>query len=205
MRESIMDKVIFWDFQGTLAHNDWMISKALYKVLLVNEPDSKISIEHLKKLKILGIPWQDHENDYTHLTGRGEWWRLVEGVFEEAYKELGIDICKAGQYAKLAHYELAKVDEFKLYEDTIETLKHFKTNGWTNVSLSNHLPDLPEIVETLGLKKYIYECISSANVGYEKPNQKIYEFALKYVGNPENVWMVGDNLYADVIGPEKVG
>jgi hypothetical protein len=27
----------FGDFQGTLAHNDWMFSKALYKVLINND------------------------------------------------------------------------------------------------------------------------------------------------------------------------
>lgn len=45
-----MDKVIFWDFQGTLAHNDWMFSKALYKVLIKNDDNTEISVDDIRKL-----------------------------------------------------------------------------------------------------------------------------------------------------------
>lgn len=200
-----MDKVIFWDFQGTLAYNDWMISKALHKVFMENEPNNEIKIEQLKKLKIKGIPWQDCEKDYSHLTAEGQWWKLVEEIFEEAYKELFVDEHKVKEYARQAHQELAKPDEFKLYDDTVEILSYFKLNGWTNIILSNHIPDLPKIVESLGLNEYIYKCISSANVGFEKPNERIYELALKEAGSPQKVWMVGDSLLADVTGPEKAG
>ena len=154
-----MNKVIFWDFQDTLAHNDWMISKALYKVLLHNEPNTKITIE-------------EH---------------------------------KATDFAKQSHIELAKPDGFKLYDDTIEILSYFKLNGWKNIILSNHIPELPYIVESLGLKKYISGCISSANVGFEKPNIKIYEYALHLAKYPEKAWIVGDSFTADVKGPGKVG
>ncbi|MGH4123820.1 MAG: HAD family hydrolase [Clostridium sp.] len=201
----IINKIIFWDFQGTLAHNDWMISKALHKVLLYNEPNTKITIEQFKKLKILGIPWQDYRHDYSYLTIQGAWWKLVESTFEEAYKLLYIDADRANKYAKQAHHELVKPDEFKLYDDTVEVLTYFKLNGWKNIILSNHIPELPDIVNLLGLKKCIYKCISSANIGFEKPNHKIYEFALKQFENPQKVWMVGDSLLADVKGPEKAG
>ena len=48
-RDENMDKIIFWDFHGTLAHNEWMFSKALYKVLIKNDANTKISIEDFKK------------------------------------------------------------------------------------------------------------------------------------------------------------
>lgn len=200
-----MSKVIFWDFQGTLAYNDWMISKALYKVLLHNEPNNKITIEQFKQVKISGIPWQDAQKDYSHLTINGEWWKLVEKLFEETYKQFSIDERKASDFARQAHIELSKPDEFKLYDDTLEILNYFKLNGWKNIILSNHMPELPYIVESLGLKKYVGDCISSANVGYEKPNIKIYEYALHRAGYPKKVWMVGDSFTADVKGPGKVG
>jgi putative hydrolase of the HAD superfamily len=198
-------KVIFWDFQGTLAYNDFMISKALHKVILQNEPNTEITIEQIKNMKIDGIPWQDYKKDYSQLTINGAWWKLVEKLFKETYKQLSIDECKISYFARQAHIELAKPDEFKLYSDSIETLKYFKLNGWRNIILSNHIPELPYIAESLGLGKYVSDCISSANVGFEKPNIKIYEFALNKAEYPKNVWMVGDSLLADVNGPEKAG
>lgn len=121
------------------------------------------------------------------------------------YKNFDIPEEKAVFYAEKVRYELIKPDEFLLYEDTIEMLDFFMSRGYANIILSNHIPELPDIVEKLGLRYYIEDCISSANVGYEKPNPRIYNYALKKAKCPEEVWMVGDSVVADVKGPESVG
>jgi YjjG family noncanonical pyrimidine nucleotidase len=47
----------------------------------------------------------------------------------------------------------------------------------------------------------------SAEVGVQKPDAKIFELAMKAVGvdKPEHCLMIGDNLVADVEGPQAVG
>jgi len=200
-----MDKVIFWDFQGTLAHNEYMISKAIHRVLNTNEPSSLIDMEDLKKLKIGGMPWQQPEGNYKHLAGRVQWWKYVEEIFKETYKNLGFSEFKAKKYAEETHNELVKPDGFKLYGDTIDALDYFKLNGWRNIIISNHVPELPNIVSSLGLEKYIELTISSGNVGFEKPNPKIFEITKEMAGFPKYMWMIGDSVLADVKGPEKAG
>lgn len=200
-----MDKIIFWDFHGTLAYNDWMVSKALYKVLTINEPNTNIRIDDFKKKALKGFPWQDHSKEYLHLTNSNAWWKQAENIFLDCYKEFNIVEEKAIQYAKQVRSEFIKVDEFILYDDTIEMLNYFKEKGYANIILSNHIPELPRIVDDLGLSPYLIDCISSANVGYEKPNAKIYEHALEKHNNPKAVWMVGDSIAADVKGPESAG
>jgi putative hydrolase of the HAD superfamily len=64
---------------------------------------------------------------------------------------------------------------------------------------------LPEIAECLGLMEYVDVCITSAKVGYEKPNPKIFQHAVELARKPREAWMVGDNLKADVRGAEAVG
>ncbi|HEX2945622.1 MAG TPA: HAD family hydrolase [Clostridia bacterium] len=204
-KSATMNKVIFWDFHGTLAYNDWMISKALYKVLQENEPDCNISIDQIKKTPILGFPWHNPEKEYLNLTKPEAWWELAEKILSDVYTGLDIDDEKAKLYASKAHYELVKSDEFKLYDDTIEVLKHFNCKGYFNVILSNHIPELPDIAKQLGLGDYIHACISSANIGFEKPNPRIYEYALNKVNHPKVSWMVGDSMECDVKGPEAVG
>lgn len=51
--EDKMDKILFWDFHGTLAYNDWMLSKTLYKVLVNNDLKTKISINNFKSTQWL--------------------------------------------------------------------------------------------------------------------------------------------------------
>jgi putative hydrolase of the HAD superfamily len=203
--EDIIDKIIFWDFHGTLAFNDYMFSKALYKVLIRNEDKTGIIIDDIKKKPLKGFPWQDYEKEYLYLAESSAWWKNAESIFIECYKELGISEEKGVIYAKQVRKELIKVDEFILYEDTVETLSYFKERGYTNVILSNHIPELPEIVNDLKLSSYFLECISSANVGYEKPNPKIYEYALGKYNKVKDIWMVGDSIIADVRGAENVG
>jgi putative hydrolase of the HAD superfamily len=200
-----MDKIIFWDFQGTLAQNDWMFSKALYKVLIENDASSEISVDDIKKEPMKWFPWQDYDKEYIHLSDSSAWWKNAENIFIECYRSLGLMEEEAIIFGKQVREELIKIDEFILYEDTIETLNYFKKKGYANIILSNHIPELPEIVQGLGLLPYIVECISSANVGYEKPNPKIYKYALERYKYPREVWMVGDSILADVRGPEKIG
>lgn len=200
-----MDKVIFWDFQDTLAHNDWMISKALYKTLIKNEPNTNIIIDDFKKKPLKGFPWQEPEKGYLHLSNSNAWWKNAEGIFLDCYKEFNIIEEKAIKYARQVREELIKADEFILFEDSIEILNYFKNKGYSNIILSNHIPELPKIVENLGLSPYLIDCISSANVGYEKPNPRIYEYALEKYNIKEEVWMVGDSITSDVKGPEKAG
>ena len=71
--------------------------------------------------------------------------------------------------------------------------------------MSNNIPELPEIAESIGLMEHVDICISSANVGFEKPHARIFRHAIELAGNPQEAWMVGDNLKADVRGAEAVG
>ena len=171
----------------------------------MNSANTNISIDDIKKGPMQGFPWQNHEKEYTHLTDSNAWWKNAEHIFTDCYKSLGLLGEMAVKYAQQVREELIKLDEFILYEDTIETLSYFKEKGYANIILSNHIPELPEIVEGLGLSPYILECISSANVGYEKPNPKIYQYALERYKYPKEVWMVGDSILADVQGAEKIG
>ena len=196
---------VFWDFDGTLGYREGMFSGALYKVLKELMPESTITIKDIGPFLQQGFPWQQPKESYCHLSNPKDWWFVIEDIFYKAYKGLGVDDKYAKELAKSAHECYINPEGFLLYEDTIETLKYFCNKGWRNVILSNHVPELPQIVNSLGLGGYIYKCISSANIGYEKPNSESFYIALASAGNPNEVWMVGDSLKADIEGAESVG
>lgn len=60
------------------------------------------------------------------------------------------------------------------------------------------------LVEGLGIKEYFKFIITSANVGYDKPNIKIFEEVLKY-GTYDEYYMIGDSYTADIIGAKNIG
>ena len=71
--------------------------------------------------------------------------------------------------------------------------------------LSNHVPELGQIVSGLGLDRHIETVLCSAVTGYEKPHQEAFAAALGLRGDGEPVWMVGDNPEADVEGARRRG
>ena len=68
--------------------------------------------------------------------------------------------------------------------------------------LSNHVPELRSIVDGVGLGSLIDQVYTSAVTGYEKPNPESYRIALGS-DPPEECFMVGDNVDADVLGAER--
>lgn len=200
-----MSKVIFWDFDGTLAYRPKMFSSSLRMVLDEHEKDHKITDESFGKCLRNGFPWHEPEKEYLHLCDPEAWWDNLCRVFERVYIMNGILPEKACVYAKEARKHITAPEHFGLYDDTLETLKYIKEKGYRNIILSNNIPELPEIAESIGLMEYVDICISSANVGFEKPNSRIFLHAIELAGNPQEAWMVGDNLKADVRGAEAVG
>jgi len=118
---------------------------------------------------------------------------------------VGFDKAHAEVLAHLARECYLNPESYKVYDDTLPVLEYLSDRGWRHVILSNHVPELPEIVEAIGLSTHISRCFSSALTGYEKPNPEAFRTALAHIGNPRTVWVIGDNLTADVRGAEAVG
>ena len=77
--------------------------------------------------------------------------------------------------------------------------------GVAHLILSNHLPELPEILDNLGLAGHLLEVFNSAESGYEKPHPRAFDGVFEAVAGAEAAWMVGDNLAADARAAEAVG
>ena len=61
---------------------------------------------------------------------------------------------------------------YVVYDDSVPTLRELTRRGWRHFILSNHVPELPEIVTALGLCPLVEEVITSATVDYEKPTPR---------------------------------
>jgi HAD superfamily hydrolase (TIGR01549 family) len=79
-------------------------------------------------------------------------------------------------------------------------------NGNTNIIISNHVPELYEIVRNLNIEKYFTKIYSSGNIGYEKPNEKFYEYILDDLKAEKNKCVIiGDSYESDIKGGENMG
>lgn len=106
-----------------------------------------------------------------------QWWAEIETLLTRAYIGVGCSFSIAKHLAPLAHQRYLDTSQWCLYEDVIPTLEALGSQGWKHAILSNHVPELRKILDA---------------VGYEKPH-------------PQTLWMIGDNIEADILGAQAVG
>jgi putative hydrolase of the HAD superfamily len=97
------------------------------------------------------------------------------------------------------------------YEDTVPALKEVRARGLRTAIVSNTSWGSPAAlwrneIGRLGLDSYMNAVVLDRDVGWRKPSERIFEFALKKLGaNPTDCLFVGDHPKWDVIGPYRVG
>jgi len=199
-------KTIFWDLNGTLAFPRYgMWGEVMIRVLKEYHPDTALVPSDFRRFFEGCFPWDHPEKAYTHIQTPEQWWEPFLGNFAQGYIHHGVSEHNAYKLADAVRNRFIDPDSWSLFEDTADTLEQLSKRGWRHVIVSNHVPELGPIIESLGLNQQIAFFVNSAAVGYEKPHPEIYKYAWEQAGNPEELWMVGDTIEADVFGPEALG
>lgn len=195
--------VIFWDFDGTLVYSNSLWSRSIYAVLQETDPGTQVEYEELRAHMRYGFTWHTPERDYSRMTG-DKWWDFMNAHIYESYLKCGVSEAVAKAATAKIRPMIKKLENYELYEDTMETLQRIKDMGHTNVILSNNYPDMQEVVEGLGLMKCLDGMIVSAVEGYDKPRKELFEIAKAKFPSDE-YYMVGDNPKADIRGGNNAG
>jgi putative hydrolase of the HAD superfamily len=201
------DRLLIWDFDGTLAHRrgetGWSI--LLAEALEIEEPGHGHSADVFRPHLREGFPWHRPDVAHPELCDPEAWWGSVRPQLARAYEAAGYAPERALELAGAARrlYVDPEVG-WSLFADTLPVLERLTQAGWTHAILSNHVPELREIVAGLGLDEVVAFISCSAETGYEKPHPRAYASVLDRFA-PAEVWMVGDNVVADVLGAEALG
>lgn len=200
-----VNRVIFWDFDGTLARREGGWTGALAGVLSAHDPSGLVARQAFAPFLQAGFPWHTPEAAHPDLCGPGRWWACLEPVLERAFRGVGLPDPTAGLLATRVRRRYLAPGAWRVYDDVLPVLSGLRARGWRHVVRSNHVPELPALVEALGLGPLVDGVVTSAQVGDEKPHAEIFRTALRAAGGPDVAWMVGDSATADVLGAEEAG
>jgi putative hydrolase of the HAD superfamily len=200
-------RLAIWDFDGTLAHRrgetGWSI--LLAETLDAEDPGHGRSADTFRPFLREGFPWHTPDAAHPELCEPDAWWASVNPALARAYEAAGYPPERALELADAARRLYVDPDVgWELFEDTLPTLSRLSQAGWTHAILSNHVPELRQIVEALGLEDVVALVSCSAETGFEKPHPEAYASVLDRL-RPAQAWMVGDNVLADVLGAEELG
>ncbi len=199
-------RAIIWDFDGTLGYRDGgMWSASLLEVIRAADPSSPLTLERVRPLLRGVYPWDRADTPHPQLSAHGAWWREQIEVLAGILRGLGYAGDLAERMAEAFPAVYLRPEAWRLFPDALPTLGRLTATGWQHHLLSNHVPELREIVGRLGLAPYLSGLWNSAETGYEKPHPASFGAVLEAVGPAEAVWMVGDNPMADVAGAEAAG
>lgn len=199
------DKVVFWDFDGTLAFRPGLWSGTMLDLLDDAAPGHEIDVDGLRPHLRDRFPWHHPGRPHPELNDADAWWRTIADRLAAVYLAVGVEEELAWQLAVQVRTRYLDTDAWRVFDDVRPTLGQLRSDGWRHVIVSNHVPELGDLVDALGIGDLVDHVVSSANVGYEKPHPAIFEHALRVAGHPGSVWMVGDNPNADVAGAEAMG
>jgi HAD superfamily hydrolase (TIGR01549 family) len=128
--------------------------------------------------------------------------------FERVLTKAGVTLSAAAEAA------LATVQEYQRTTNIWEHVPHFvppalrelRRRGLKLVVVSNANGTLRQVFRRLGLDVLVDVMVDSAEEGFEKPDRRLFELALKRVGSKaEGTLHVGDFYHIDVVGARAAG
>jgi putative hydrolase of the HAD superfamily len=169
---------VIWDFDGTLAERPGLWTACMLEVLTEEDPGHGLRREDISPHLSTGFPWHTPEREHPELCDPDTWWNQLSLTLAKVLRKVGYASQDAERLATRVRgrYTDATV-AWHVFPDVAEALERLTREGFRHVILSNHVPELPLLVERLGLAGHFDAVITSAATGYEKPHPAAYEAA----------------------------
>lgn len=199
-------RYLVWDFDGTLASREGLWSQTLADVARQEFASSALSPDDFAPHLHAGFFWHDFLTPHTHIKSSSDWWSHMAPVLCGAMQKVaGIPFAEA--LALLPKIREAYIDtrRWRVFADVEPCLRAVASQGWRNVLLTNHVPELAQIVSALGLSVHFAAISNSAETGYEKPHPSAFAILRSMLTDAATIWMIGDSYPADVAGAYAAG
>ena len=199
------DRLLVWDFDGTLAFRPGNWTGAVCDAVAAERPDVTMTPDRVRSHLQSGFPWHTPEVVRTPCSA-DQWWSDLLPVLATAVQAAtGLDTGEARRLANRVRAVYTDATGWHLFEDALPVLTTLHDRGWSHIVLSNHMPELSQLVGALGLNDVIMAVYSSACTGVEKPHRKAFETVFARHPEARRGWMIGDSWRADVQGARAVG
>ncbi len=199
-----MKKVLIFDFGNTIVsdESDEILHRMFYEEFIdkfnipasIDEMADFLKNEVKKALEKSEEKWENLKLTYSRAFGK---FLDSKGVkYTKEHKEI---------FEKLYLEYHEKYTE--PFPDSIESLIKLKSLGFRLAIISNIDNEIIEpILRRLGTYELFELVLTSEELGFGKPNPKIFKEALKHLGiEPKDSIFIGDSLLNDVEGARKVG
>ena len=197
---------LIWDFDGTLGYREGRFSGTLLEVWQSEYGNDGTVIDQFTPHLQTGFPWHHPEIVRAPLEQADVWWEKLYPIFERAFRDgCGATASIARSLAQDARPVFLDLQRWHLLDSAIDVLQQLSEIGWNHILLSNHVPELQQILQHLNIRHFFSHIFNSAETGVEKPHPKAFENVLEKLPTERRVIMIGDSVRADIHGAKAVG
>lgn len=200
-------KAISFDAAGTLVRVDYQPAKlalAALKQSGVAFDEQKMEEDYWRLLLGTRSQYEIVNRDGSLEDCRKYWIELTERWIEPigSSSSLTLELVERVERRMFGENQ----DVFSLFEDTMPILDECDRRGLRLMVISNWDYTLDRALQVSGIFDRFEVIVASLRFGAEKPDPSIFHFGLgKMQLLPEDVWHVGDDPLADVVGANQVG
>ena len=201
-----MIKAIFFDAAGTLIYLRKPVGQTYAKIAAGHGLEIEPSLlERAFKttwktspapVRSANVPSEDDDRSWWHdLAAETFRSALGKSVSEETFEPLFENL----------YTHFAKPEAWQVYDDTFEALEFFKRQARLFV-LSNFDRRLHSVLEGLKLTPFFENVLVSSEIGFSKPDPRIFEAALQIANVPASACLhIGDDDRCDFQGAQSAG
>ena len=200
-----MIKAIFFDFYNTLVRF-WPPLDQI-QMAACQEFGFNIEPEAISYGYSVADVYFNRENEIKPLATRTEEERTAffaqyeQILLENAGLSVSLDLAR-----QIWQIAISVPKDFIAFDDTLESLERLRGKGYCLGVVSNLRRDMDQLCRNLGMSPYLDFCLTSADVGAEKPDPAIFRAALKQAGvMPSEAVHVGDQPRSDMVGARGAG
>jgi putative hydrolase of the HAD superfamily len=198
-------RFLTWDFDGTLAFRPGNWTGVVCEVVATVRPDLHLTADRLRPYLERGFPWHMPEVVREPCSAE-QWWGGLLAILARAVRGAsGVDEVEARRLVDGVRAAYTDATRWQVFPDVRPALAQLRDRGWNHLVLSNHVPELPSLIEALGLHDWITAVRCSACTGAEKPNPRAFEAVFADYPQARTGWMIGDSWRADVQGAQALG
>lgn len=188
-----------WDFDGTLVSRPSMWLQSTLCAATEIAPHRAIPVDDLASALESGFPWHRPDLPHPDLCNPEVWWARVMGRIAGALHALGCTPEEAQSISQSVRGRIVDASQYQVFSDVEPALQRLADAGWIQAVVTNHIPELANLLVDLGLARYFVRIYTSAIVGYEKPHAEFLGRVLADGPWPGPIWIVGDSVEADCL------
>jgi putative hydrolase of the HAD superfamily len=143
---------------------------------------------------------------HRHREGRLDMNRARMDIIGAVFQQFGIENADLIREMAFA-YDKEREKMYRLYPETIDVLKNLISMNIALAMITNGDAGIQrKKIDRFGLEPYFQIILIESEFGAGKPDERVYRHVAEMLNlRPSDIWMVGDNLDWDVLGPQKIG